>query len=370
MVAPSSSTHKVVQCQLGEHTFCVDMSSVATVQQAATVQPFPSDDPSIRGVIKTSGDPILVYRLGQLLQQDESSKRGDERHVVVVKEGASRLGLLVDDVSRVFTVDKEWLHEVPPSINDPRYSVFDGIMNLRALSVTRKQEDTHLISVDRTSGKGSAEEAEKSSELDQVEDRFSLRLSPAGLIRAATQDSLREGVLATSLSASQTIKGRPDTTPKFPQLVVYCLNQTGMAGLPTAIGLSISQVLEVLQSRELTKVPLAPACVEGLLGWRGKPIPVIDLNRVLGFVPPEVEPHSRLLVARCGTTGQAIGLRIQGAIRNLALPIQGAAVRLPKQIRGDLVLGAYRTAQEILLVPDLDRVGSGEFGLLDAGQQN
>ena len=49
--------------------------------------------------------------------------------------------------------------------------------------------------------------------------------------------------------------------------------------------IDVTRVVEVVPRVELRKIPHAPAFLAGLLGYRGKVVPVIDLGLLLGITP-------------------------------------------------------------------------------------
>ncbi len=72
------------------------------------------------------------------------------------------------------------------------------------------------------------------------------------------------------------------------------------------LGIDVLTLQEVLRSRELARVPLAPADIEGLLNLRGQIVPAIDLRRRLGFPPGERDAGSYFMIVR--TAGTQIAL--------------------------------------------------------------
>jgi purine-binding chemotaxis protein CheW len=58
----------------------------------------------------------------------------------------------------------------------------------------------------------------------------------------------------------------------------------------------IFSVLEVINFQPLTKVPLSPDFLEGILNLRGKPLPVVDLRKKLGFYPKETTLDTSIIV--------------------------------------------------------------------------
>ena len=49
--------------------------------------------------------------------------------------------------------------------------------------------------------------------------------------------------------------------------------------------IDVARVIELVPKVELRSIPHAPSFLAGLLGYRGKVIPVIDLGLLLGSVP-------------------------------------------------------------------------------------
>ncbi len=66
-------------------------------------------------------------------------------------------------------------------------------------------------------------------------------------------------------------------------------------------GVELDRVREVLRPQPLTRVPLAPPAVAGLLNLRGQIVPTVDL-RVLFGLPPLPGARSGMIVVR-GTDG-------------------------------------------------------------------
>lgn len=62
-------------------------------------------------------------------------------------------------------------------------------------------------------------------------------------------------------------------------------------------GIRLAQLAQVLPLLELKQVPLAPACVAGLMDLGGRSVPVIDLCRLAGLPPADDFYDTRILLA-------------------------------------------------------------------------
>ena len=121
-------------------------------------------------------------------------------------------------------------------------------------------------------------------------------------------------------------------------------------------GLDVTRVQEVIRPMPMTRVPLAPAVVRGLINLRGQIVTALDLRVRLGLGAhgPEAAPMNvivradddvvALLVDEIGDVVMADPDAWEPAPRTLA-----PAVR-------DLIPGAYKLDGRLLLQLDVDRV--------------
>lgn len=65
---------------------------------------------------------------------------------------------------------------------------------------------------------------------------------------------------------------------------------------PDRYGLPLGSVGRVLPALELKQLPLAPACVAGLMDFHGQPVPVIDLARLAGLAPEQLCFDTRIIL--------------------------------------------------------------------------
>jgi purine-binding chemotaxis protein CheW len=95
------------------------------------------------------------------------------------------------------------------------------------------------------------------------------------------------------------------------QLVVFDL-----AG--ESFGVDINTVREIIRMQHVTRVPDAPAYVEGVMNLRGTVIPVVDLRLRFGLEVTEATAHSRVVVVDIG--GAGIGVIVDGVREVLRIP--------------------------------------------------
>ncbi len=72
-------------------------------------------------------------------------------------------------------------------------------------------------------------------------------------------------------------------------------------------GVDVVDVIEVVPRVELRVVPHAPGFVAGLLSYRGKVVPVVDLGLLLGSSPSENRLSTRIILVKMAESRQNSG---------------------------------------------------------------
>ncbi len=120
-------------------------------------------------------------------------------------------------------------------------------------------------------------------------------------------------------------------------------------------GLDVLKVQEIIRYQEMTRVPLAPPVVRGLINLRGQIVTAIDLRRRLelndrpaGQLPVNVVVH---------TDDGAVSLLVDEIGDVLQVP-EKAFERPPETLKGtarELIRGAYKLDGRLLLILDTER---------------
>jgi purine-binding chemotaxis protein CheW len=120
-------------------------------------------------------------------------------------------------------------------------------------------------------------------------------------------------------------------------------------------GLDVLQVQEIIRYQEMTRVPLAPPVVRGLINLRGQIVTAIDLRRRLEL---RARPDDQLPLNVVVQTGDgAVSLLVDEIGDVLEVP-EASFERPPETLRGparELIRGAYKLKDRLLLILDTDR---------------
>ena len=129
-------------------------------------------------------------------------------------------------------------------------------------------------------------------------------------------------------------------------------------------GLRLERVRDVFVPRGLSKVPLAPPEVTGLLNLRGRIVTAIDLRRRLGL-PPRAD----------GSTPIAVGIEEKGELYGLIVDRVGDVLGLKRSTYeanpvnldpswARLCAGVHRLDHDLMVVLDVDKVlDFSQFGV-------
>jgi purine-binding chemotaxis protein CheW len=120
-------------------------------------------------------------------------------------------------------------------------------------------------------------------------------------------------------------------------------------------GIEVQKVQEVLRAQEMTRVPLAPGVLRGLINLRGQIVAAIDMRERLALPKrtSEQEPMNMIVRAEDG----AVSLLVD-EIGDVIHVSAAAFEPVPETMAGNLkqlVAGVYKLDGRLLLVLDTER---------------
>ena len=123
-------------------------------------------------------------------------------------------------------------------------------------------------------------------------------------------------------------------------------------------GIEVEHVQEVLRSQQLTRVPLAPTAVAGLINLRGQVVPAIELRERLGRPARPEGTDAVVIVVRLH--GEAVSLLVDSIADVVdvdAADFEAPPDTLEGQAR-ELIRGAYKLDGQLLLALDVQKAVS------------
>jgi purine-binding chemotaxis protein CheW len=120
-------------------------------------------------------------------------------------------------------------------------------------------------------------------------------------------------------------------------------------------GVEVLKVQEVIRYQEMTRVPLAPPEISGLINLRGQIVTALDLRHRLDLHPRPADQRPMNVVVR--TDDGAVSLLVD-EIGDVVEVAEETFERPPETIRGvarELIRGVYKLKDRLLLILDTER---------------
>ncbi len=121
-------------------------------------------------------------------------------------------------------------------------------------------------------------------------------------------------------------------------------------------GVEVAQVREVLRAQRITRVPLAPAMICGLINLRGQIITAVDLRQRLQLSTARSVPGSVNLIVQVNKG--TVSFLVDGVSEVVTVERRNLEP-LPETLRGvarQLVKGVYKLPAQLLLILHPERV--------------
>jgi purine-binding chemotaxis protein CheW len=138
-------------------------------------------------------------------------------------------------------------------------------------------------------------------------------------------------------------------------------------------GVELSRVREVLRPQPVTRLPLAPPAIAGLMNLRGRIVPVVDPRIVLGRWDADAAAHAPGgLVVVSGADGPvALLVDAIGDVRRVAGDVPALATAASADADAEpLVVRTLAFPGQLLVVLDLDRVLERAFAQAPNGSRS
>ncbi|MDE1146247.1 MAG: chemotaxis protein CheW [Azospirillaceae bacterium] len=235
----------------------------------------PRTDAAMLGVVALRGGLLPIVLLRVLL--GFKAEAGAGARIIVAHIGDARIGLLVDRLNSILRVPADSVGPVPAVLNRGR-----GEAHIQ--SMCRLPDGRGLVSI----------------------------LSGARLFRDDTvAHILADGQAANDASKGATM-GERDRSAAQERVVVFRLGDEEY-GLPLA---AVEEVVRLPDT--LTRVPKAPAFIEGVMNLRGQVLPVIDQRGRFGVEGAALAGRRRVIVTHIN--GKLAGFAVDAVSEILNLP--------------------------------------------------
>lgn len=318
MPNPSEAADRVglIRCSIGGRTYCLDVSCVRGLQRSEQLMLAAGQDGQL-GWIDSKGERFPPHPMAALLSAPSPLEARPDQLVVLLHAQERSFGIAVDQVLPVIWVPRGDLAPLPDIAQDPATLLFQGVAVIEGQMVLR-------LAVERI--------------------RLGSFSSPP----------------APATPAPDEARPSPHATAAPGKILVFSTPQLDKDGTRFTFALSLRQVAEILLPLAPMPVPAAPAYVLGIIPWRERPVPVLDLEQRLGGALPSAGLQRPILVARASARPQFCGIPIHPDVRIESLPLTYTPDPRKPPFFQRFVKGVFQRGQERLILLDVDRILAAE----------
>lgn len=336
MSTPRAGRLRLALCDAGHDRYLVDFSDVASIQQSNVITRMPTAERPDGGLATAQGE-VPVFSMAQRLGAAPST--ATRQYCLIVGNAAARWGLLVDRVHHADDCDARKLIELPNDLQSEwcRHGVIrTGETSSKAvvsepsepMRSERRTSRLHLV-----------------LRVGALHPEFSFRSEPRQVNSPCSEFAL--DAAAVNGAARRSVR----------QLLSFSMNDYGSGRDSIRIGLNATQVAEILALPELTRLPHAASAILGMVAWRGRAVPVVDLAAKLGLTLPRQRQLTRLIIARTqNAIAPLIGFLSSVDIRTDRTDLATARTCTDYAAHSASLLGAFHLGENTVLIPDLHRL--------------
>jgi len=146
-----------------------------------------------------------------------------------------------------------------------------------------------------------------------------------------------------------------DTDNKTDSYLTFKLGPESFAG-------HVKNVQNILEYREVTKVPDTPSYMRGVINLRGNVLPIVDLKEKLGMELSEYTSNTCILVLNIYMNEEIVNV---GAIVDHVIQVKEITQQevlpypsISNKYKSDIITGVFKVKDEFVMILNLDKVFS------------
>jgi len=126
------------------------------------------------------------------------------------------------------------------------------------------------------------------------------------------------------------------------------------------LAIAINDVNEIIEISTITRVPMTPDYIKGVINLRGNVVPVVDLSARLGHSVSDISKRSCIVLVEIvtGEEVQSIGMLVDQVNEILEIPKENiqAAPEFGSNIRVDFIQAMGRVDDDFIILLEISRV--------------
>ena len=126
--------------------------------------------------------------------------------------------------------------------------------------------------------------------------------------------------------------------------------------------LEICKVREILDYSALTRIPLAPGYMRGVINLRGSVVPVVDLRRALDMGQTDQTTNAYIIIAEIRVGGQTVLLGALADAVQEVIDLDPAHIESPPALTNEqnsgFIQGMGKRGEDFIIIIDISRIFS------------
>ncbi|WP_432511320.1 chemotaxis protein CheW [Kineococcus sp. SYSU DK001] len=321
----NDTTSDFVTFEMAGESYALPMERVQEIIRMPELIRVPLGPPALEGLANLRGRVLPVVSLRACCGLS-TAEHDEATRVVVVQAAGATLGLVVDRVTAVVSVEADQLESAEGVQSTVRSELLAAVLKGTAGRMTTVLDVQRLV-----------------------------RAEFADLARRVAASGAGPGAWSPAATVAE------DDSSDTLELVSFAVDGQEYA-------LPIDRVQEIVQAPErVTAVPNAAARVLGVMDLRGGLLPVVSLRQVFGLEVPVLQPHNRIVVVTVEREGREslVGVVMDTVREVLRVPAELVGA-LPHVVSGG---GRSREVQSVCRLEDGKRLVSvlSADSLVDVG---
>ena len=141
-MAEQENQLQLVTFQLGEEKYGIDIMNVKEIVREQEIRPIPNAPLYVAGILNLRGSIIPIINLHQRFHFRKAQLNAEEEllsGIIIIKINQMELGVIIDKVSRVATIDLDLVQPPPQMISGIGAEYIQGVV---------REEEGYLIIMD------------------------------------------------------------------------------------------------------------------------------------------------------------------------------------------------------------------------------
>jgi purine-binding chemotaxis protein CheW len=126
----------------------------------------------------------------------------------------------------------------------------------------------------------------------------------------------------------------------------------------------VENVLEILEVKPITRVPKSPDYIKGVINLRGSVLPVVDLKRIFGLPPVEINEDTCIIVLSVDIDGEQITLGALvdavSEVLEIATDSIEPAPSIGNKYSADFLQGMWKKDEDFIMLLNVNNVFAQE----------